>query len=104
VAFGVNQRRREIGIRIALGATHADVVGLAVKDGMTLVGVGLAIGLLAAAAAARFLRGLLYGLEPLDPQAFLAAPLLFGLVALGASWFPARRAARVDPMVAMRAE
>ncbi|HSE46874.1 MAG TPA: FtsX-like permease family protein, partial [Gemmatimonadales bacterium] len=104
VAFGVNQRRREIGIRIALGATHADVVGLAVKDGMTLVGVGLAIGLVVAAAGARFLRGLLYGLEPLDAQAFLAAPLLFGLVALVASWVPARRAARVDPMVVLRTE
>jgi ABC-type lipoprotein release transport system permease subunit len=69
-----------------------------------LVGIGLLTGLAVAAVGARFLRGLLYGLEPLDPQAFLAAPLLFGLVALAASWFPARRAARVDPLVALRSE
>jgi predicted permease len=104
VAFGINQRRREIGIRIALGATPGNVVGLAVRDGMKLVGIGLMAGLLVAAASARFLRGLLYGLEPLDPQAFLAAPLVFGLVALAASWFPARRAAHMDPMVALRTE
>jgi putative ABC transport system permease protein len=104
VAYGVSQRRREIGIRIALGAVTRDVVRLAIGDGMRLVIMGLGGGILVAALGSRFLGGLLYGLAPLDPAAFLGAPVVFGLVALLACWLPARRAARVDPMIAFRAE
>jgi predicted permease len=104
VAFGVSRREREIGIRMALGARAELVVTLAVREGMLLVLVGLGVGLVLASVAGRLARGLLYGLAPLDPQAFLGATLALGLVALLASWLPARRAARVNPMVALRSE
>ena len=104
VAYGVAQRRREIGIRIALGARGAAVVGLMVRDGVRLVAIGLGIGMLLACVTGFLARGLLYGLAPLDPIAFLAGPAVFGLVALGASYLPARRASRIDPVAALRAE
>ncbi len=104
VAFGVSQRRREIGIRIALGADRGAVIGLAVRDGVRLIAVGLGAGLVLAVGGALLARGLLFGLAPLDPIAFLVAPALFLLVTLAASWLPARRAAGVDPMVAFRAD
>ena len=104
VAYGVAQRRREIGIRIALGAKGAVVVGLVVRDALRLVTIGLGIGLLLAAVAGFLARGMLYGLAPLDPVAFVTGPLVFGLVALGASYLPARSATRVDPMTALRTE
>ncbi|MEO8633670.1 MAG: ABC transporter permease [Gemmatimonadales bacterium] len=104
VAYGVAQRRREIGIRIALGAKGGAVVRMMVRDGLRLVSIGLGIGLLLAGVSGFLVRGLLYGLTPLDPVAFIAGPLVFGLVALGASYLPARRATRIDPMAALRAE
>jgi putative ABC transport system permease protein len=104
VAVGVSQRRREIGIRIALGADRGAVIRLAVRDGLRLIGVGLGVGLLLAVGGALVARGLLFGLAPLDPIAFLVAPALFLVVTLAASWLPARRAAGVDPMVAFRAD
>ncbi|MEP6475319.1 MAG: ABC transporter permease [Gemmatimonadota bacterium] len=104
VAFGVSQRRREIGIRMALGAAGAQVVRRAVTEGMRLVLIGLGVGLLLASGAAVLARKLLYGLAPIDPLSFLGASLVFALVALVASWIPARRAARIDPMIAMRSE
>ncbi len=104
VAYGVTQRRREIGIRVALGARGRAVVGLMVRDGMRLVAAGVGIGLLLAAGGGMLARGLLYGLAPLDPIAFVSGPLVFGMVALGASYLPARRATRIDPMTALRAE
>lgn len=104
VAYGVSQRRRELGIRVALGAQARDVVRLAVGDGMRLVAIGLVVGLGLAGGAGVLARGLLYGLAPFDPVAFGVASAVFTLVALVAAWLPARRAAAVDPMVALRAE
>jgi predicted permease len=104
VAHGVTQRRREIGIRMALGARSSEVVQRAVRDGMRLVLIGLGIGLVLATAAAFLGRRLLYGLAPLDPLSFFGATTVFASVALLASWLPARRAANVDPMIAMRSE
>jgi predicted permease len=104
VAFGVSQRVREIGVRIALGAEGRDVIRLMVRDALRLVGIGTLVGVVIALPLAMLARGFLYGLSPLDPLAVGGAVLLFGAVAIIASWVPARRAARVDPMVALRAE
>jgi putative ABC transport system permease protein len=104
VAYGVSQRRREIGIRVALGAHARSVVALMVGDGMRLIALGSVIGLLLAVPAGLVARRFLYGLALVDPAAFLGAPLLFVSVALLAGWLPARRAARVDPIVVMRTE
>ncbi|HWA09647.1 MAG TPA: ABC transporter permease [Opitutaceae bacterium] len=105
MAFGVNQRVREIGIRVALGATAKKVIGLFLRQGMGLVAVGIALGLGGGALFALMLRKILPGLpEPFDPLAFGGVTLVFTLVALLACWLPARRAAKVDPMVALRAE
>ena len=104
VAFHVAQRTREIGIRIALGAAGRDVLRLVVSRAMVLSLAGVAIGVAGAVAITRFLRGLIYGVETLDPVTFIVVPLLLLAVALLASWIPARRATRVDPMVALRAE
>jgi putative ABC transport system permease protein len=104
LAFNVTQRRREIGIRMALGAQRADVLRLVLQHGMTLVVVGMAVGLAGALALARFLGSLLFEIKPNDPLTFVLVPLVLGVVALLACWLPARRAARVDPMVALRSE
>jgi predicted permease len=104
VAFAVSQRTREIGIRMALGAQAADVVRLVVRDGMRLVAIGLAVGVVIALPLSRLLSGWLYGLSPTDPLTFVAMPMMFATVALVASLIPSRRAARLDPLVALRAE
>jgi len=98
----VAQRTREMGIRLALGAPRGSVIGLVLKQGMRLVGAGMTAGLLASAAASRALKGMIYDLSPLDPLALLGAAVCLLLAALLACWLPARRAARVDPMVALR--
>ena len=103
-AYGVAQRTREIGVRMALGARPRDVLGLVVRQGMLPVAVGTVVGLLAALAGTRVMRGLLFGIEATDPLTFTAIPALLALVALAASILPARRAARVDPMVALKEE
>ena len=103
-AYAVTQRTREIGIRIALGAQRTTVLGLVLRQGMLLAGVGVLIGLGAALGATRALRALLYGVPPADVVAFGAASLLLLVAAVAASWFPARRAASVEPSVALRAE
>jgi macrolide transport system ATP-binding/permease protein len=102
VAASVARRTREIGIRMAIGAQKRDVLRLVVNEGMVLTGIGLAIGLGLALAAAQVLRGLLYGIAPTDPLTFLGVALLLGTVALLANLIPARRAAEVDPLVALR--
>jgi putative ABC transport system permease protein len=104
IAHHVSQRTHEIGIRLALGAQPRDILWLVVGQGMRLVAVGTALGLGLAALLTRFLAAGLYGISPLDAQAFLAAPLLLAAVAWLACWLPARRAARVDPLAALRHE
>ena len=104
LAYLVAQRTRDIGIRLALGAEHRDVMAMIVGRGMTLVISGAVIGLIAASAAARVMKSLLFSVSPWDPLTFAAVPLLLCLVALVACYVPAQRASRVDPLVALRTE
>jgi predicted permease len=104
VAYVARQREREIGVRMALGAAPRRVLGLMIRQGMTPVAVGLAVGLAGAFAATRALRALLFEVSATDPLTFAAVPALLAVVALAASYLPARRAARVDPLVALRSE
>jgi ABC-type antimicrobial peptide transport system permease subunit len=104
LAYDVTQRTREIGIRMALGAAASRVTRKVLVRAGVLVATGAAIGILAGAGAARLLESLLLGVNPLDPAALGAVLVLLIAVALLASYLPARRAARVDPMVALRAE
>ena len=104
IAYGVSQRTREIGVRIALGARTGDVSTLILADGVRLALVGLAIGLIGALGSVRLLRGLLFGISPTDPIVFVAIPVVLIPFAALASYLPARRAARVDPVIALRAE
>jgi len=104
MSFSVARRTREIGIRIALGARHAAVMGLVLRHGAMLTGLGLIGGLAAAAALTRSLRGLLFGITPLDHSTFAAVTLLFAAIALLAAYVPARRATAVDPLAAIRSE
>lgn len=104
MAYSVSQRRREIGIRVAVGAAHAQVVGLIMRQGLVLVALGSAIGLLGAVGAWQVVRGLLYGASGPDPVTFVGVPLGLIVVAAVAIWIPALRAARVDPMSVIRAE
>ena len=102
IAFAVGERRREIGIRMALGASHRDVVGLFVGRGARLAGVGVAIGLVLAAAVTRVLSSFLFGVTPMDVTTLGGVSLLLLGVAIVASGFPARRAAAIDPAIALR--
>jgi putative ABC transport system permease protein len=104
ISYGVSQRTQEIGVRVALGADHGDVVRLIVRQGARLAGVGLLIGLAAALLASRLLGTLLYQVSPTDPPTFLAGALVLGASALAAAALPALRAARLDPANALRAE
>jgi putative ABC transport system permease protein len=104
VAYVVRQREREIGVRVALGATPAHVVGLMLRRGMKPVLVGLAVGIPLALLATRLLRSLLYEVSESDPVTFVGVAALLAAVALVASWLPSRRAARVDPTVTLRAD
>jgi putative ABC transport system permease protein len=104
IAWNVRQRTREIGVRIALGAERRGVLRLVLGDGLRLALAGVAIGLLGAAGAAYVMRSLLFGVAPWDPVTFTAIPVMLVVAAIVASWLPARWAARVDPMVALRAE
>jgi predicted permease len=104
ISYAVAQRTREIGVRMALGARPAEVVRMVVGRAAALAGIGAAIGLVAAAAATRLLSSLLYGVSPTDPATFGGVALVLGVVTLLASYLPARAAARVDPVVALRQE
>jgi putative ABC transport system permease protein len=98
----VRQRTREIGIRVALGATSRHVVGLVMNDAARLVGVGAVAGLIVAVTATRFLRALLFEVEPGDPMSLAAAALVVVSVGLISAYVPARRTSRVDPLIALR--
>jgi putative ABC transport system permease protein len=100
----VIQRTLEFGIRLSLGATQGDVLRLVLGRATVLIGVGLCLGLLGSVLLVRLIAKLLYGITPLDPLTFLAVSILLPAVALSASYIPARRATRVDPMVALRYE
>jgi ABC-type antimicrobial peptide transport system permease subunit len=104
LSYAVSSRTREIGIRISLGATHLRVLSGILGEGMRLVIAGFAIGAAGAFASGRILSSLLHEVKPGDPAVFLAATGFLGLVALAACYLPARRAARLDPMVALREE
>jgi len=104
LAFGVAQRMREFGVRLALGASRADIIRLVLRHGLVLVAVGLVIGLAGAIGAGRVVSRFLYGIGAVDPATLAAVPLLVVLVAVGASLAPARRGAAADPMTSLRAE
>ena len=103
-AYMVTSRTREIGIRMALGARESIVVAMVVRQGMTLTGIGAAIGLILAAAASRLLGSWLFGVGPTDPITFIGAAVLFCAIGLAACFTPARRATQIDAMEALRYE
>jgi predicted permease len=104
LSYEVARRTREIGVRMALGARPSDVLRLVVRQGVGLSAVGAVVGILGALGLTRYLASLLYGVRPFDPLTFLSVALLLGLVALAACYIPARRAAHVDPLIALRYE
>ncbi len=104
ISYAVQQGRRDIGIRVALGAAKGDVLGLILRQGLTLVGLGLALGLAAAALLAPRLPGLLVGTDPSDPTAWAGAAAVLALVGLAATWVPAHRATGIDPALVLRQE
>jgi putative ABC transport system permease protein len=104
LTYAVIQRTQEIGIRMAIGAQQGQVLALVLRRGLTLTAVGIALGIIASAASTRVLQGLLFGVTPLDSRTFLFVSLLFALIATFASWLPARRATKVDALVALRTE
>jgi len=102
MAYSVNQRKREIGLRVALGASRASVLRLILKQGMSLVLAGVLIGFAGALLVGRLLSGMLYGVSATDPASVAGAALVLVAIALLACYLPARRASRVDPLVALR--
>jgi predicted permease len=102
LAYMVSQRSREIGVRMALGAQRANILKLILQKGMVLAGVGVIAGVILSASTASMMASLLYGVRPHDPAVFLVVPLLLFAVAVVASYLPARRATKVDPMIALR--
>jgi predicted permease len=104
MAYAVNQRTRELGIRISIGAARGDVLKLILGQAVALAAIGITGGLVTALAATRFAANLLYGISPADPVTFSSIAALLLLVAVVAGYFPARRATRIDPMIALRSE
>jgi ABC-type antimicrobial peptide transport system permease subunit len=104
VAYSVSQRTRELGIRMALGARFGDVLRLVMRQGLRLAIIGMIVGIAGALALTRLLQAFLFGITATDPATFTAVPVALLAAALLASWLPARRAAKVDPIVALRTE
>jgi predicted permease len=104
MAYAVGRRTQEFGVRLALGASQPDLVRLVVRQGLVLAALGVTIGLAVSVAVTRLLAGFLFGVSPFDPLTFLGVPAFLALVTVLACWLPARRAARVDPLVALRCE
>ena len=104
MAYAVTQRRREIGVRMALGATRGDVLRLVLTRALRTVFAGLVVGLVGAAGVTRVLQTFLFGVTPTDPIVFTIVTLLLLAVGLMAAWLPARRATQIDPLAALRAE
>jgi len=104
MSFGISLRVREIGVRIALGADPRHVRGMLMREGATLVAIGIAFGLAGAFALSRVLESLLVGVGVLDVATFVAAPCLLAAVAMTACWLPAREATRIAPAIAFRVE
>jgi putative ABC transport system permease protein len=104
ISYGVVQRSREIGIRVALGARRSEILRLVVGEGMLTVSIGIAVGILAAMGLSRFIASLLYAVRPNDPATLAAISTLIAAVALAACILPARRAMRVDPATTLRSE
>jgi ABC-type antimicrobial peptide transport system permease subunit len=104
IAYAVSQRRREIGIRMALGADAADIRRLFMRRGFNLGVVGLSVGIIGALVFTRWMESLIFGISPHDPITFAAMPILLISAAVLASYLPARRAATIDPVETMRAE
>jgi ABC-type antimicrobial peptide transport system permease subunit len=102
VSFWVNQRTRELGIRAALGARQADIMRLVIRQAVVLVGIGIGVGLVAALGLTRVMASLLFGVSATDAVTYTLLAVLLGVVALVASYVPARRAASVPPIVALR--
>ena len=103
-SYSVSQRNHEIGVRLALGARHSNVFRQVVGQGMRPVLIGIAVGIAAALGLARLITSLLYGVRPSDPVTLVIVALVLAVVAASASFIPARRATRVDPMIALRYE
>jgi putative ABC transport system permease protein len=104
MAYSVEQRTQEIGIRMALGAQGSTVKNMVVRQGMLLAIAGMAVGIAGAFGLAKFIASFLFGVTARDPIVFAGVPLLLSAVALIAVWFPARRASRIDPIIALRYE
>jgi putative ABC transport system permease protein len=104
LTYTVIQRTQEIGVRMAIGAQRGAVLALVLRKGLVLTSIGLTIGLIGAGIATRALQGMLFGITPLDPATYVVVSLLFGLAAVFAAYLPARRATKVDALVALRSE
>jgi ABC-type antimicrobial peptide transport system permease subunit len=104
ISYHVAQRTRDLGIMLALGAERRDVIASVLRQGVTVIGIGLAIGLVLSLGVGRLAAGFLYGVRPTDPETFLLVAVLLGVVGMVATYLPARRAARVDPMISLRAD
>jgi putative ABC transport system permease protein len=102
VAYSVSQRSAEIAVRVALGAGERDVIGLVLREGLLLAVAGILVGLTGAVALTRWLTAFVYGIEALDPSSFVLATAFLVAVAMAASYLPARRAARIQPVDALR--